>query len=89
MHQGLLLLQVKTNAGKLFGFANDRKMMSKGKVRASACDDKTLKDIFYLVLCLGMFLQAAALFSYNSFLLAFRFVGFLLFCFMGGVLSIF
>ena len=51
------------NAGKLFGFANDRKMMSKGKIRAFACDNKSFKHIFYFVLFLGMFLWAVALFS--------------------------
>ena len=52
-------------------------------------DDKTLEDIFYLVLCLGMFLWAAALFSYNTFLLIFFLLIFLLFCFIGSELSIF
>ena len=52
------------NAGKLFGFAYDRRMVSKGKSRAYLCDNKTFKHIFYFVLFLGMFLWAVALLSF-------------------------
>ena len=58
-------------------------MVSKRENRASACDDKTLKDIFYLVLYLGMFLWAAALFSFNSFLLIFFLLVFFVVLFYG------
>ena len=45
--------------------------MSERKGRAAACSYKGLINIFYFVLCLGVFLWAFALFSYNSFLFGF------------------
>ena len=51
------------NAGKLFGFASDRKTMSQGKFALLHAIIKTFKHIFYFVLFLGMFLWAVALFS--------------------------
>ena len=59
------------NAGKLFGFANDRRMMSKGKVRAPACDNKIFKHIFYLFCFWVCFCGLSPFFPYNSFLFIF------------------
>ena len=64
--------------------------MSERKGRAAACSYKGLKNIFYFVLCLGVFLWAFALFSYNSFLFIF-FLSVFFCCFVcvGNNLSIF
>ena len=66
-----------SECGKALGVNFDERVVSEKKNRAAACDNNLLKSIFYLVLCLGVFLWASALFSYNSFLFIFLFVDFL------------
>ena len=57
-----------SECGKALGVNFDERVVSERKNRAAACDNNLLKSIFYLVLCLGVFLWASALFSYNNFL---------------------